>query len=103
MRGSINLGSVDQEVNNTVRVTVFVIVPRNELDEVGVKSNTGSSIENGGFSATDEISRDNGIFSVAEDTLQFGFGGSLDNFLDFIIRSSLMNQFSISVSLMLLV
>jgi hypothetical protein len=52
---SINLGSVSQKINDTVRVTEFVIVPRDELDEVGVKGNTGSGIEDGTFLGTNEI------------------------------------------------
>jgi len=38
---------VDKEIDNTVGVTVFVIVPRDELDESRGQLDTGSSIKNG--------------------------------------------------------
>jgi hypothetical protein len=52
---SINLGSISQKINDTVGVTKFVIVPRDELDKVGVKGNTGSGIKDGRFLSTNEI------------------------------------------------
>lgn len=52
---SINLGSISQKIDDTVGVTKFVIVPRDELDEVGVEGNTGSGIEDGAFLGTNEI------------------------------------------------
>jgi hypothetical protein len=45
LQSTIDTGSMGKEVNNTVGVTEFVIVPRNELDELIVKSDTSSSIE----------------------------------------------------------
>jgi hypothetical protein len=45
LKSTINLGSMDKEIDNTVRVTVFVIVPGNELYESGSELNTSRSIE----------------------------------------------------------
>lgn len=56
LSSSINLGSISQKINDTVGVTEFVIVPRDELDKLVVKSNTGGSIKDGRFASTNEIS-----------------------------------------------
>jgi hypothetical protein len=45
LESTIDLGSVDQKINNTIGITKFVIVPSNELDELGRQLDTGSSIK----------------------------------------------------------
>lgn len=49
-------------------VTPLVVVPRDKLDEVGVKGNTGLGIEDGGVVITVEVSGDDLVLSVAEDS-----------------------------------
>ena len=46
--GGVNLGHVDHEVLDTGGVSPLVIVPGDELDEVGVKHDACASIEGGG-------------------------------------------------------
>lgn len=60
---------VESEVDNSVRVAPFVIVPRNELDEVGVKRNTSLSIEDRASRISGEVLADNFFISVTQDTL----------------------------------
>ena len=43
----VNGGNMFHQVNNTGRITIFVIVPCNKLDEVRVKHDTGVSIKDG--------------------------------------------------------
>ena len=62
-----NRGLTD-EVNNTAGVTPLVVVPGNELDEVGVEGNTRLSIEDGRAGVTVEVGRDDVVLGVAKDT-----------------------------------
>lgn len=91
LSSSINLGSIGQKIDDTVGVTEFVIVPRDELDELVVKSNTSSSIEDGALSITHEIGAYNLVVGITEDTLQLVLRGLLDNSLDFFVGSTLIN------------
>lgn len=56
------------QVNNTAGVTPLVIVPRNQLDEVVVEGNTGGGIEDGGVGVSVQISGDESILGVGEDS-----------------------------------
>lgn len=56
------------EVNNTAGVTPLVVVPGDELDEVGVKGDTGLGVEDGGVVVTVQVRGDNVVLSVGEDT-----------------------------------
>jgi len=80
---------VEGQIEDSVGVAPFVVVPGDQLDEVGVKGDTSLSIEDGGSSITDEILGDDFFISVAEDTLQFTFGSLLDDLADFFVRSTL--------------
>jgi len=55
-----------------------------------VKEDTGSGIEDGGAGVTNEISGDNLVLSVTNNTLKRTLSGSLDNLLNVIVRSSLL-------------
>ncbi len=57
------------EVNNSVGVSPFVIVPRNDLDKVGVQGDTSVDVEDGGVGVSNEIGADNFISGVSEDSL----------------------------------
>lgn len=78
--------NVDQKIDNTVRVTVFVIVPRDEFNKVGVQGNTGSGIEDGRVGVAGEIGGDDFVFGVAEDTAHRAFGGGFEGGFDFVVR-----------------
>ena len=65
-----NLGDVNTEVKNSVGVSPFVIIPRNNLDEVGIQGDTSLSIENGAVSISNEVRADNFIFSVSKNSLK---------------------------------
>jgi hypothetical protein len=54
------------EVNNTAGVTPLVVVPGDELDEVGVEGDTSLGIEDGGAFITVQVTGDNFVLSVAE-------------------------------------
>jgi hypothetical protein len=60
---------VATEVNNSVGVSPFVIVPRNDLDKVGVQGDTSVDVEDGGVGVSNEIGADNFISGVSEDSL----------------------------------
>lgn len=54
------------EVNNPARVTPLVVVPGDELDEVGVEGDTSLGIEDGGALITVQVAGDNVVLSVAK-------------------------------------
>ena len=86
----VNLGHVADEVNHAARVTPLVVVPRDKLDEVGRKSNTSLSIEDGRERAGDEVRRNDLVLSVAHDALELLLGSTLDLLLDLVIGSRLL-------------
>lgn len=88
--GGVLLGSVDEEVNDTVGVTPLVVVPGDELDEVLVELDTSGGVEDGGSSVADEVGRDDRVLSVLDDALVFALSGFLQRSLDVIVRSGLL-------------
>ena len=66
--------------------------PRDELDKVVVERDTGLGVKDGRLGGTDEVGRDNLVFGVTEDTLELlGLGGLLDDGLDLVVRSALLD------------
>lgn len=65
------------EINHPVRVAPFIIVPRDDLDEITRELDTGFSIEDGREFAADEVLRNNILISIAKNALQ----GALRSFL----------------------
>lgn len=89
--GSVLLGNVGDEVADTARVAVLVVVPRDELDKVGVEGDTGLGVKDGGLGGAKEVGGDDLVVSVAEDALELlGLGGLLDDVLDLVVRSTLL-------------
>jgi hypothetical protein len=83
---------VGDQVTDTSRVSVLVVVPRDELDKVLVERDTGLGVKDGGFGRSDEIGRDELVFGVAEDTLEFTFRGSLHGSLDLLVSGGLFDS-----------
>lgn len=78
------LSDVVDEVDDTVGVTVFVVIPTDELDKVRVESDAGSGVEDGRVSGGGEIGGDDLIFGVVQNSGKLSFGGGLDNLLDLV-------------------
>ncbi|GMS86854.1 hypothetical protein PENTCL1PPCAC_9029 [Pristionchus entomophagus] len=72
---------VDQ-VDDTMRVAVLVVVPGDQLDEVGVERDAGVRVEDGRVRVRDEVGRDNLVLSVGEHALHRSLGRLLDHLLD---------------------
>ena len=87
---AVLLGHEDEEVKASVRVTPLVIVPRNELNKVVVERDTGSSVKDGRVRVADKVLRDNGVLSVAKDTLELVLGSTLDLGLDLVVAGTLL-------------
>ena len=85
----INGGNVLHQVNNTSRVSVFVIVPGNKLDEVGVEHDTGIGIEDGRAEVSLEIGRDKRLVTVSKESLHFSLRHLLDVFADLFVGGGL--------------
>lgn len=80
------------QVNNTAGVTPLVVVPGDQLDEVGVQSNTGLGIEDGGAGVTVQVTGDNLVLGVAKDALELaGLGGGLHDLLDLVVADGLLS------------
>merc|ERR1712232_855107 len=82
------------EVNNTSTVSVFVIVPGNELDEVGVKHDTSIRIEDGRTQVALEVSRDKGLITVSKESLHVTLSLRLDVGTDFFVSGRLFQTAS---------
>jgi len=78
------------EIENTSTITCLIVVPRNQLDEVAVEGDTGLGIEDGGVGVAVQVSGDNFILSVSEYTLERSISSLLDNSLDLVIGSTLL-------------
>lgn len=71
-------------------IAPLVVVPGDELDEVGVQGDTGLGIEDGGVVVTVQVGGDNVIVGVAEDALELTLGGGLDDLLDLVVGGGLL-------------
>jgi len=83
---------VESQINDSVGVTPFVIVPRNQLNEVRVKGDTGLGVEDGRVTISDEVLTDNLFISVAQDTLKFTFRSVLNGLAQFFVGSTLFES-----------
>lgn len=88
--GSILLGSEDEEVADTAGVAPLIVVPGDELDEVGAELDTGVGIEDGRGGVANEVGGDDLLIGVLKDALVLVLGGLLDDRLDFIVAGRLV-------------
>jgi hypothetical protein len=65
----VDFGHVRDQLDNTARVAPLVVVPRDELDEVGVQGDARSGVEDGRVRVSDKVGRDDRVLGVAEDAL----------------------------------
>jgi hypothetical protein len=82
---AVLLGHVVGQVDHAVGVAPLVVVPGDDLDEAWGQSNTGISIEDGGEWAGGEVSRDNGVLGVAQDSLKGSLRCLLNLGLDLVV------------------
>jgi len=89
------LGGHDlDEVDDSVRVAVFVVVPGDELDELVVELDAGLGVIDRREGAAVEVAGDDHVFGVSEDTLHLALGGRFDGSVDFFHRSGLLESAS---------
>jgi len=89
-RARLELGSVEEEVDNTVAVAPLVVVPGDELDEGLVQSDTGLGIEDRGLALAVEVRGHKELVSVAEDALELTLRGLLDGSADLVVGGLLL-------------
>jgi hypothetical protein len=82
------------QVNDTARVTVFVIVPGNKLDEVGVEHDTGTGIKDRRAKVSLEIGGDKGFVAVSKESLHFTLRKLLDVGADLLVSGGLLKTAS---------
>ena len=80
------------QVNDTSRVSVFVIVPGDKLDEVRVEHDTGIGIEDGGSEVTFEVSGDKRLVRVSQESLLGSLGAGLDVGADLFVGGGLLKS-----------
>ena len=73
------------EHEDLVGIAPFVVIPGNDFDERIRKSDTCVLVEDGRARVAEEVGRNNGVFGVAENALEFAFGSSLHRSADFVI------------------
>ena len=74
-----------QQVDNSGGVTIFVIVPGDQLDKGWGQQDTGLGVKDGGSGVGDEVGGDNGVLGVAQDALQLVFGSVLHGSTDVFV------------------
>merc|ERR1719287_36613 len=78
-------GHVLHEVNDAAGVAPLVVVPGDELDEVGVKHDAGPSIEDAAAGVGLEVGGHEGLVAVAQDALHLALGLGLDDGADLLV------------------
>lgn len=78
---------VSDEVENFVRVTDFIVIPRNYLNEGRSQLDTCLSVEDRGEGAAEEVRRNDSVFGVAEDAFEFAFRSFFHSSADFLVSS----------------
>jgi hypothetical protein len=81
---------VDGQVNQTVAVSPFIVVPSNDLVEVVIEEDAGLSINSAGCLACDKVRRYNLVFSVLKNSLHCTISSLLQGGKNFTTRSSLL-------------
>ena len=83
-------GSERDEVAHALGVSPLVVVPGDELDEVGRELDSGVSVEDRRVVVAGEVGRDDGVLGVAENTLHRALGRGLDGGLDLVVGRGLL-------------
>ena len=78
---------MSDEVENFVRVTDLVVVPRNNLNEGRSQLDTGFSVEDRSEGAAEEVRRNDSVFGVTEDAFEFAFRSFFHSVADFGVGS----------------
>lgn len=81
---------VVDEVAHAAGVAPLVVVPGDELNEVGAQLDSGVGVEDRGGMAADEIGGDDELVGVVDDSLVLALGGGLDDGLDLLVGGALL-------------
>mmetsp|Transcript_5817 Transcript_5817/g.16589 ORF Transcript_5817/g.16589 Transcript_5817/m.16589 type:complete len:360 (+) Transcript_5817:73-1152(+) len=79
----------DGKVDQTVRVSPFVVVPGNDLVEVGVEGHACCGVNGAGSRIVDEIARDDRLLRACENASEFSLRGLLEGFEDLLLGDGL--------------
>merc|ERR1712087_562596 len=93
----VNGSTVLHQANNTARVSPFVIVPGNTLDEAWVKHNSSTGIEDGGDGVTLVVSRYKRLVRVSKESLHVTLRSLLDLSADFFV-SGFLGKFACKIN-----
>ena len=93
-RLTVNLLHVCDELENLVRVTDLVVIPRYNLYECIGKSDTSLGVEDRSTSITEEVRRYYSVLCVTQNTLQFTFRSLLHCSANLCVCSGLSEVYS---------
>ncbi len=75
-----------KQINQLIRVTPLIIVPRHQLDERRAQLNASLCIENRRARIRREIARNDVVLGVAQDALELAVGSRFHGSLDLVVR-----------------
>ena len=87
VRLCVNLSHVSDELEHLVGVADLIVVPRDNLHESVSEIDSGVGVEDGSESASEEVRRNDSVFCVSENTLQFTFSSLLHSGADVSLSS----------------
>ncbi len=82
--------AVDSQIDQTVGVSPFVVVPGDNLVEVVVEEDASIGVDGRGMLVRDEVTEDDQIFGVSKDSFEFPLRSFLEGSKDFLTRSSFL-------------
>src|SRR5262249_30607402 len=74
-----------QEIDATIRVAPFVVVPADELEEAAVQLDAAAGVEDAGIGVMDEVAGNNLVFGVGQNALEVRLGSPLHGVTDFLV------------------
>lgn len=86
-------GGEHEQVAHTLRIAPLIVVPRNQLHELVVEHNTSRSIEDARCRVAEEVSRDDALISVGQDTLQGTLSGIFHDLLDVFVACGCLEAY----------
>src|SRR5262249_36581965 len=80
---------VFQQIDTTIRIAPFVVVPANQLEETIVEFNSGAGVEYTRIRIVDEVRRHHFVFRIGQNAFQVRFAGLFHGGTDVLVAGFL--------------